>query len=479
MMLLKRKILFGLVLLIIGICANAQIFGVGYNAKRPTQYYINQNNTDSVYIYNANERRGNLFTQTGTLKAISPDSTKGYTFVWGIFNTTTKTFQTFDSIVNDSLSVKSGLASGGYSVRMIKDTIDTTFYAWVFINRLRMHIQKSGDSLPIYSYGCKYINLRIMQSTDPRADTSMGYFHSSFTYYNPLTIKSYSLNNSYNAVWNAIPNDDGLTFDNNISQHITVPPTGRKADKWHVLFTINYTDVFNNSGSDSVIYSSIVTRAKFKPQHYKYSPKTLTYAQHWDTLTTGEAPLKMMFKDSSLRAKSVTWIPSDTVFPVVRDSNNIDSIIAIYEFPRTYKVKLVSVSPEGCIDTSQATNITVLPAKLWGTKPSFPTAFNPGDSKYKYFFFKDDSAGGVSDTILVSIRNLHMQIFNQWGNKVYEYNGPVGGTDDPNNWHGWNGKTLLGDAPKGLYYYYYTAESYGGPIVNPKGSGYFYLLRDN
>ncbi len=468
----------------IGICANAQIFGVGYNAKRPTQYFINQNSTDSVYIYNANERRGNLFSQTGTLKAMSPDSTKGYKFVWGMFNTTTKTFQTFDSIVNDSLSVKSGLASGGYSVRMIKDTIDTTFYAWVFINRLRMHIQKSGDSLPIYSYGCKYINLRIMQSTDPRADTSMGYIHSNFTYYDPLTIKSYTLNNSYNAVWNAIPNDDGLTFDNNISQHITVPPTGRKTDKWHVLFTINYTDVFNNSGSDSVIYSSIVTRAKFTSHHYKYSPKTLTYAEHWDTLTTGEAPMKMMFKDSSIRAKSVTWIPSDSIVPVVRDSNNIDSIIAIYEIPRTYKVKLVSVSPEGCVDTSQAINIIVSPAKIGSATLPFPTAFTPEDSKNNYFFLKDSSETVSTDSAslsLTSIKNLHLQIFNQWGNMVYEYNGPVGGTDDPNNWHGWDGKTRLGiSAPKGLYYYYYSVEPYGKFIIKPKlNSGYFYLLRKN
>ena len=124
-------------------------------------------------------------------------------------------------------------------------------------------------------------------------------------------------------------------------------------------------------------------------------------------------------------------------------------------------------------------------------KLHFPRSFSPnGDNKNDYFFFKNDSLNTPSnDTTYVSIQHLHLIIFNQWGNLVFDYNDQVGGSDEPGVWKGWDGKTKLGfDAGPGVYYYTYEAIGWGlfpsEDSNNPQnrstklsGSGYVYLFR--
>lgn len=485
MVLLRKKIvILNIVLALISFNVNAQIYGIGADAVRQTAY----SSTDSIYIYNV---KGDIIRK-GDLRVISPDSTKGYNFTWGKFNNNTKTFDSIFSTINDSVSFldTSLCSSGGYSVRIKKGTIDTTFHTWVFINRLRMSLQKSktGDTVPARNYTCNYLDLSLITTSDPRYDTSLSYIHSnSFSYRDPLTLHSYSLSNNPTITWESNPTDINLVQTNDIRTRVYNPPTGTKDSHYSTVYTIAFTDSFKNSGSDAVTYKSVNTRANFSMQSYNYGPDVKKRWSDTEDTASGEAPLKVVFRDSSIRAKYLEWAPSDTFVSSYIDTTHIlnkDSFQMIYKYPRTYKVYLISTSPEGCTDTSKTEKITVLNAKLGNAKLPFPNAFTPDDPKYnRYFFFKDDnSSNNSSDSAsfsITSIRNLHLQIFNQWGNLVYEYNGQVGGTDDRKNWQGWDGYTRLGlKAPSGIYYYTYTAIPWGNNLEKPKSnSGYVYLFR--
>ena len=65
----------------------AQLYGVGFDKANPTMYSINRV-VDKIYGYN--ETPANWNTKSGTLKAITPDSTKGWTCMFQVFDMTTK-----------------------------------------------------------------------------------------------------------------------------------------------------------------------------------------------------------------------------------------------------------------------------------------------------------------------------------------------------------------------------------------------------
>jgi hypothetical protein len=219
---------------------------------------------------------------------------------------------------------------------------------------------------------------------------------------------------------------------------------------------------------------------------------------------SGEAPLRVKFKNKSKNGFSFEWFLLDTFHrdnnAIIRQTDyipskdSLDSVGYVYfrpidVTPAPYKVKLFSYGPNRiCIDSAIKT-ITVHPSQLHSDNSSaskdsliFPTAFIPGDKVFGYFTYKEFVDSSNNQTNFYSIRNLHLTVYSQWGRLMYEYNGPV-----LDVWKGWNGKTKYNsDAPVGIYFYVYEALGWG-PISRPagstlgdftaKGNGFVYLLR--
>jgi len=106
-----------------------------------------------------------------------------------------------------------------------------------------------------------------------------------------------------------------------------------------------------------------------------------------------------------------------------------------FTFPDTGRVEVIQVvtHPTGCTDTARAV-IDVEPLVVL----NLPNAFTPNDDG-----LNDDFRGkGFFD----GFRNYTMQIWNRWGEKIYE-------TNDPNT--GWDGKKQSSGAlaPPGVYVY--------------------------
>jgi gliding motility-associated-like protein len=483
------KILF-FAFLISSVPANlfGQLIGLYFDDTLHTNiYFPNMDKSDFIYIYNANETENNLFTKKGTLKAISPDGHNGWTFIWEKYDLKIKDYVKFDSIANINVSKKDTLSSGAYMVIMRKTVIDT-FRAWIFINQLRLHLKKdSKGEVPALTYFCKYLPLSVIESTNQRYDTSLNFIHNDLVIANP-TKKGTSLipTTTPTVTWTADPKpDDPLdsTFSNNRLQMFI-----NNAPIENTTFTINFTDIFRNSATDKVHYTTQNTKADFDakfrdPASKNYILLDTSASKMPDSL---DAPLNVRFKNKSKRGVNIEWSVADTFLNyyisqpyhfVNKDST--DSVSYTYYRPYTYKTRLISTSPEGCTDTSAYHKIKVANSQLGGSL-HFPNAFSPGnnDQKNDFFTYKSDST--------FSIKNLQLIIFNQWGKLVWQYNGPI-----LYGWTGWNGKIggLNLDASPGVYFFTYEAIGWGPikqvndsthfnlPYNKKLGSGFVYLFR--
>jgi hypothetical protein len=481
------KILF-LVFLLSYLSPNldAQIIGINYNATWHTNYIYN--NYDTIYIYNASG--ADLFTKTGSLKVLSPDSTKGWTFVWEKYSLTDTLYKQFASTPSDSISIVNNLTSGAYQVRITKGARDTIFRAWIIINKLRLHLKKNDKGeVRALTYFCKYLPLGIVDRKNGQEDSTLRYFHDdNLVYVNPERKGTVSIANPITVDWKAnpvFPMDYTYTNDK-LQIFIHNAPVPDKTDT--TVFTINFSDKFGNTATDNVKYKTQNTKADFDIL-FKNPDKAATNKYiKLDSIPpdTLDAPLNVKFKNNSKRGVKFEWFAADTFL----NSNTKDSAHYIktdtsnsgsytYYRPYTYKVKLISTSPEGCTDTSKYHKVKVADSQLGGSL-HFPNAFTPGnnDTRNDYFTYKSDST--------FSIRNLHLTIFNQWGSWVWEYNGSI-----PYGWEGWNGTIgkLKLEARPGIYYYTYEAIGWGPikqgsdsthfnlPFDKKLGSGFVYLFR--
>jgi CHU_C Type IX secretion signal domain len=500
---------------------NAQLYGI--NPDHDTTVTSQLGGVDSVYVYNAQDSttihpKNDLFTRRGALKAVSPDSTTGWKFVWSKFDYTQKIFVDTNSIVlpGSNSMIKDSLVTGGYQVQMIKGTVDTTFRAWVFINQLRLHLRKTADGKvnPFYSQ-CSFVNLGVMKVNEPAADPDSTYIHNDFYYANPDGIGKINriLKNNPTIKW--FP--DTLEFSTmDVQTFLYNPPIVK------TTFSISFYDNFTLHGkhtTDSVKYDPIRTIADFgiflfedstflrlqkadpEGAHIRQDSTKSYIAINPDS--TGDAPLRVKFKNKSKNGYSFKWSLADkyqsynnslghqTDNILSNDSKDSTNYIYFrppgYE-PEAYMVKLISTGPNNiCKDTSikkvKIHNSQLgLQSQSGSDSLGFPNAFMP-ESKYnKYFTYK---GFGPNDSItnFFSIRNMHLTVFDQWGRLMYDYNGPVNF-----GWHGWDGYTKWGfKAPTGIYFYVYEALGWGpfnkgqvnagpGDFVK-KGRGFVYLFR--
>ncbi|HXP52274.1 MAG TPA: gliding motility-associated C-terminal domain-containing protein, partial [Bacteroidia bacterium] len=121
-----------------------------------------------------------------------------------------------------------------------------------------------------------------------------------------------------------------------------------------------------------------------------------------------------------------------------------------YNIPGTYIIYLVASNQFGCIDSASDT-ITVVGGII------VPNVFTPnGDGQNDVFHI---TAGGM--------QTYTIEIFNRWGQKVFETNSP--NID-------WTGKSMAGvDESDGTYFYLIKATDYSNKTYNLKG--YLELIR--
>jgi hypothetical protein len=448
--------------------------------------------SDTIYIYNESFEKGNLFTRTGSLTAYSPDRTPGWTFIWSSFNYTTKKFEIVDSVSASATNsiTKSGLQTGGYQVRMHKDTLDTTFRAWIFINRLRYVLRKNSEGkVSTFYSNCSYALIGPYKEKEPLANPDSTYIHADYFFY----VDSDGYNRfSTKPIVKWTRSDGGSITETTPQITLTDLPLE------NTVFTASYTDTFGNSATDKVGYDAIATKADFKSELWMVYPK-----EEFDSDTSnreGEAPLRVRFTNISKNGFKFKWIVKDSMFatcnfpvkPSKIPSSKDDSLF-LYTFcyPKTYTVKLFSTGPGDICTDSLAKTIKVINSNFGTDELRFPTVFYPDydNDTLRNFVFKYPN-----NKDWTSIRNLKLVIFNQWGKIFYTYNGPIEA-----GWKGWNGKkdNKGSDAAAGIYYYSYEVLGWGplqskskegGEIKNvdeekpqrvtpKKGSGFVYLLR--
>jgi len=483
-MFLKKNFIIISAVFLLKISVHAQIYSVGADAVRRTEYSINRVH-DSIYVFNASDCKGNFNNCYGKLKAISPDSSKQTTFVWKKYDNAIKGWsKTFDSIPSDSMSEIDTLTSGCYQVRIKNKNHDTIFRAWVFINQLKFHLKKDDKGhVPLGNYTCEWLDLGVIRSGDTRYDSTLWYVHNDFNYVNPENRKAQTLTNYIDVKWTT---DPAFTVsDTSLQIRIYGAPAENST-----LFTLTISDTFHNLCTDTVRYISVNTKADFDVYIQNDSSRKYNKAKTLDTTNIGESPLVTLFKNTSKRRHAAEWIVSDTLQnqdPLdSAHSHKMDSVKYTYYFPHNYKIKLISTSPEGCTDTSYSKIVSVAPSKFGSSQQDtsnkglvFPNAFCPNcyKSKYglnNYFIYKSDSFS-LDDTYQ-SIRYFHIWIYSQWGHLVYDHSGSLGSLDY--GWHGWDGKINHSDrdAVPGVYYYVYEAVGWGSFKTIKKG-GYVYLFR--
>ncbi len=172
------------------------------------------------------------------------------------------------------------------------------------------------------------------------------------------------------------------------------------------------------------------------------------------SVTSGFAPLGVTFTNLSASSSSTT--PTASITSVWSFGNGTSSVTAnvgispITNFANagTYTVTMYVVKGT-CMDTVQKVITVELPSKL-----EVPNVFTPnGDGSNDTFFLK-----------VQNVSDIHMFIFDRWGNQVYESTSNTGNIT-------WDGKTASGkDMPVGTYFYTLKASGKDGTEYEKKGN---------
>ncbi|MBL7921605.1 MAG: gliding motility-associated C-terminal domain-containing protein [Bacteroidia bacterium] len=169
---------------------------------------------------------------------------------------------------------------------------------------------------------------------------------------------------------------------------------------------------------------------------------------------TGFAPLGVTFTNLSASSSSTT--PTASITSAWSFGNGTSSVTpnvnispsTTYNNAGTYTVTMYVVKGS-CMDTVQKVITVELPSKL-----EVPNVFTPnGDGNNDTFFLK-----------VQNVSDIHMYIFDRWGNQVYESTSNTGNIT-------WDGKTASGkDMPVGTYFYTLKASGKDGTEYEKKGN---------
>jgi gliding motility-associated-like protein len=395
-----------------------------------------------------------IFKSTNTNIALVANGGSNSSFVWAKFNATSYQFDTIVSATKDTLTLDIHSA-GGYRVYISGASGNSVYTAWVFIDSLYLKLEKDTslgtDSAKVYRkrYTCSYLDLYYTFSQP------------NFKYYDLRSSDFDTLHwdSQLSMVWTS---DQSVTMTaSSSSDHTRLRYPSIPAKDTH--FTLTVSDVTGLSVSDIILYISIETKAVLtvNVKDSKYVEGATTTL---DSTYEYSAPVKATFYNTSINGSSYIWTLNDTTISgknfnfTKTDTSYTDTT---YLYPKTYKVKLISVSAEKCTD-SVSTTIIVAQSEI-----EFPNVFTPDGS-------------GVNDMFKPDFNSLvyfKITIYNRWGRVVHEFDGDV------NDWSGWDGKTKLGlEASPGVYFFIVVPKGYGKiKAADPTGAkqykGFVYLFR--
>lgn len=162
---------------------------------------------------------------------------------------------------------------------------------------------------------------------------------------------------------------------------------------------------------------------------------------------TGENPLTVNFTNTSTGAGSYQWQFG------TGDTSSAVNPTYIYTPYGTFTVCLIAANNLGCKDTACSTLDVIVNSEL-----VIPNVFSPNS----------DNINDEFKIIGEGLRTLDVEIYNRWGQKLYEWHTIRGA---------WNGYTASGvEASDGTYYYILKATKVDGKKYD--STGYFSLIRN-
>jgi len=470
---------------------SGQIFSPNDSIKLFINYFSNFDKEDSGYVY---------ADEPAILRAIPPDSSSGWDFTWQKLDTTSLTFNSYNTDTG-SITIDTVSESGLYRVIMQKDTLPAKhFRAWVYIvDSFYVYSENKDefDTLTSDVSSCNQVLIRLKTNLEER-----------FSYYQIDSIGDsifftgnnfpIGLENRVHVDWSAqpaeydIPETNGLTLADN-----SPPPenTTYNATATFIGLTAQYkahlkaiaTEAKLNATVvkyDHPLYTDTFETAEILIQNYPYFDSDLF------TETSGPAPLWVEFKVDETENATSFYINFGDTLGIV-DTSFTDSSQVIYrrydyaeKSDKDFEITLTSTSSKGCESTATATITVDAPQIGEGSSNSNPDGGNGNQGQESSLNIPNIflTGGGQNGNFVfrtedVSYRYLEITIFNRWGRKVHEYTGDI------KEWPGWDGRIGNSYANPGVYFYTIKAKNWLYEGTNTSGdihkeqAGFFHLFR--
>ena len=155
--------------------------------------------------------------------------------------------------------------------------------------------------------------------------------------------------------------------------------------------------------------------------------------------TTGLSPLTVDFTGNGVGAPTFSWDFGNSATSTTQNPTNVFNT-------GTYTVVLTTTS-----GTCTATASVVIVVED-GLTLEIPNVFTPND----------DKSNDVFTIKSTGVKEISLQIFNRWGQSLYEFAGPKAS---------WDGNTAQGQSvPGGTYFYFVKATGFDGKIIEKNGT---------
>lgn len=159
-------------------------------------------------------------------------------------------------------------------------------------------------------------------------------------------------------------------------------------------------------------------------------------------LSTGVAPLSVNFTNTSTGASTYSWNFNNGT------NSTLTNPSSVFQNTGTYSIVLIAFNSAGTCSAVATATITV-------EDPFFleiPNVFTPnGDGSNDVFTIKSKG-----------VKEISLQIFNRWGQKLYEFSGVNAA---------WDGLTNQGvEVPSATYFYFIKASGYDDKVVEKQGT---------
>jgi len=426
-------LVFTIILLNVSFAA-AQLSAPGSSATTNTEYPVFPE-TDNIFVFCTDTTINNA----GTLQAETTlEGTK--TFRWDKYNPATGTFEELSADITDAqTSTVTSLTDGGYRVTISTDDTTLVYRAWV----INSWITATAE---ITESNCDYFTLSGNFDSSPEI------------YYDIADNTELEFSRNITVEWK-----QGDTRIAGVPEtQVYDPPTSNT----EYLFRVY--DQFGCEAVTSVVYESIVTKARFTPDQMEgEAPLTVTFNNESEN---GDPGLYEWFFyrnfDDIKEESETTQGPIDSIMVVAYD----DIPIYIYERSGMYKVKLVSKKVSSflgeiitCVDTAYMEDFIVVDTSF----VDVPNVITP-------------NGDGLNDLFIVkfwSMQSIKISIFNRWGKRIHFWESSnVRGFENTYTETVWDGRIGGRCASPGVYYY--VVEGRGRDDKRRKAHGFFHLFRD-